>query len=1033
MLNRRPTDRRSPRSLRRAGALLLAIATAGVVPVGVVPAQSLAANLVTNTSGQVGSGVERFVVLGSRAVFVAAGPFGVEPWATDGTPAGTALLVDLMPGGSSYPADLVLHNGAVLFVADVPGLGRELWRTDGTTAGTTLVADILPGAVGSAPTELVAMGGFVYFAATGPGLGRELWRTDGTAAGTTLVADIAGGTGSSSPMHLAVLGNRVWFSANEASNGRELWSSDGTAAGTQRTTDLAPGSASANFTAIAPFGARLLLAVDAGQGAGLEPYVSDGTAAGTFLLADLAVGAGNSTPQAFTTVGTRAVFSATTPATGRELFVTDGTVAGTGLLRDFAAGTASGDPAEFTLFQGALVFAATGAPGREPWRTDGTAAGTWQLADLWAGTNGSSPTAFAAVNGELWFGAALPFVGNEFCHTDGTPAGTGLIGDLVFGTASSQPTAITPFAGQVLFQGTAGGAGGEPHVVDLTVTTATMLGDIGQPGNSSTPHAFAALGADAWFAAGTNGLGTETYRSDGTPTGTFLLADVQPGSFGSNPQAPVARGGDVFFSADLFPHGWELFVTDGVATTQLSNGSPEVVPRGMTTFGNLVLFSGDSANGREPWVSDGTVAGTHELLDLRPGAADSIGLFAESFAALGNVILFAANDGVHGVELWRTDGTAAGTSLVVDLWPGATSANPTSLTTVGGEVWFVASVSGLGTELWRSDGTAAGTVLVADLAAGPFSSTPRDFCVAGTGAYFTAQIGGQREICVSDGTAAGTFAVTNTAQGRSDSFGDLVATSLGLFFRHDDLTGAGNELWLTNGTLASTHRVADVGPGAIDGVFPGSIASALSGSAVVFGGFDLAHGLQLWVSDGTAVGTARLTSLGGLGFGMAGLGEFFANGARTFFACDDGINGSEPWVYDASGLPLAFVQTYGLGCLGSNGVPTIAATGLPQLGNAGFAIRLTQALPSTLAVLVTSEGSTNINLGGCYLLLDLPIVFGPTFATDAAGQVNVPLPIPNNPALVGYSLFCQWAVLDPAGPLLGALASSNGLQAQIGI
>jgi len=72
----------------------------------------------------------------------------VEPWRTDGTPAGTAIVADLEPGpGSSLPGDyadfghaFVAHFGRVYFQAMTSGSASlQLWSTDGTAPGTFMV------------------------------------------------------------------------------------------------------------------------------------------------------------------------------------------------------------------------------------------------------------------------------------------------------------------------------------------------------------------------------------------------------------------------------------------------------------------------------------------------------------------------------------------------------------------------------------------------------------------------------------------------------------------------------------------------------------------------------------------------------------------------------------------------------------------------------------------------------------------------------------------------------------------------------
>ena len=82
--------------------------------------------------------------------------------------------------------------------------------------------------------------------------------------------------------------------------------------------------------------------------------------------------------------------------------------------------------------------------------------------------------------------------------------------------------------------------------------------------------------------------------------------------------------------------------------------------------------------------------------------------------AVGRTLYFTAADGVHGQELWRSDGTARGTRIVKDIVPGPGPSNPEALTNVGGTLFFSAS-DGTHTALWRTDGTAAGTTLVKEV------------------------------------------------------------------------------------------------------------------------------------------------------------------------------------------------------------------------------------------------------------------------------------------------------------------------------
>jgi ELWxxDGT repeat protein len=141
--------------------------------------------------------------------------------------------------------------------------------------------------------------------------------------------------------------------------------------------------------------------------------------------------------------------------------------------------------------------------------------------------------------------------------------------------------------------------------------------------------------------------------------------------------------------------------------------------------GKLFFTANDGTTGQELWSSDGTRAGTVLVKDIRPGAYDSD---SRSLTAVGGTLFFTARDGVHGRELWKSDGTEGGTVLVKDILPGAGTTygdEPGQLTALGGTVFLGADDGVKGAELWKSDGTDAGTVLVKDInAGGAFSVGP---------------------------------------------------------------------------------------------------------------------------------------------------------------------------------------------------------------------------------------------------------------------------------------------------------------------
>ncbi len=736
------------------------------------------------------------VVIGGRLFLQDCAPaptYRCEVWTSTGTPQGTVKIAELWDLGWSFTGS----SGAFYFFGrGVEDLKPRLWRTDGTPEGTVVVRSFDPSPSVAAVSvagrcvfvaeqklwvatgtdvQLVRTLGtneFVdlydtrivadqlYFLASSDGGTLTVWRTNGTVGGTFSVlsthviysASVPGGW-------VEQLGGRLYYllPSEQGRDPYSLWSSDAAGHGAQ---PLSCPACAAVEDGLWRSGDRLFFTASAGTEHSLwivEPNQAPRQVAAYCNTGYCPTGAHADVN------GRTSFWVSPTPGT-YELWATDGTAAGTLRIESFHRAATN---LYYSARLDAVLFGASPdvLTTANLWLSRGTAQSTVPLtvvegagSDPYELRRAGDRVAFLACGEErgLWGAGAHDAELAKEGHVDCRGRS-----DFFHPFVSAGNRVFFQHSGLWVTEGT-------PSSTNNLLDGIGGIGDIAPAGDSAV----------IWTNRESSGVAETTlWRSDGTAAGTTPLLALPSGVW--NALSTTDLGGELYFLANS--PLLQVWRTDGTAAglRQLTNGAlgefaydPE-----FTRLGAFVFFAATSGI----WRTDGTTAGTslvvpvsqggsvswlHEqggaLLFRRtehgvstlwrtqagPGTAQQVAALAPAeppyylarpaVASYGGLLYFAADDGSHGIELWRTDGTTEGTVMVRDIGVGPVSGDPRDLVVAKGRLYFTAADIFTGSELWVSDGTSAGTCLVQDIAPQAASSSPADLTVAGDLLYFSA-------------------------------------------------------------------------------------------------------------------------------------------------------------------------------------------------------------------------------------------------------------------------------------------------------
>ncbi len=732
------------------------------------------------------------------------GVSGSELWISDGTDLGTTMLKDICAGeeGSFAATSFAVMGSTLYFTADDCINGKEVWKTDGTSSGTVMLRDINRNSgVGSNPRSLVVYNGLLYFSANDGVEGQEIWTSDGTELNTQFTYGINPGQSSSNISNMIELNSKLYFSADDGTHGKEPWYLDAT--GPHMIFDVNTGATSSSPGSFNMINSDLYYTATT-PSTGRELWISE-TLSSARIVKDIYIGSDSSDLRYLTVVNNTLYFRAEDSSFNAKLWKSDGTQNGTVVVKDIKIGSGGSNPDNLIGIGTMLYFTANDGTSNNLYKSDGSSGGTISLSY-------NNPDDLVFLNNKLYFNASSNF-GSELMSYSIASGLVTLEHDIRPGEASGNPSRLTQLGLNLYFEADDVLTGRELWKC-TNGSSCSMVKDINTQDASSQIGDKNYVGDTLYFSAFDEIHGRELWKSDGTSEGTVLVKDIYPGLNDGYGGYSISIGDTLYFTASSTTSSTnsELWKSDGtsVGTVMIKGGNS--YPQDMVSMNNILYFTAnDSTNGRELWKSDGTINGTTLVKDIFTGTENAD---ISDIDILGSTLYFFANDGSsHGKELWKSDGTTAGTMLVKDIYTGSEPSvdyiEDGDFIGIGNTYYFYADDGVHGFELWKSDGSEAGTIMVKDINPGSYKSSEdgsdvKMVTLRGNSIYFVADDGVHGfELWKSDGTLNGTSMLKDMSLNINSSNGadyasDIIAIDKVLYLLGKDGNGSG--LYSSDGT-----------------------------------------------------------------------------------------------------------------------------------------------------------------------------------------------------------------------------------------